>query len=54
MTHEVFNQPPLLEDYDSFGADRGLQHAVTRASGAGHSTRLHELGQRCGSAEVIG
>ncbi len=52
-THEVFNQPPPLENTNLFTGDRALVDAVTQAGAAGHAERLAALGQRCGSAEVI-
>ena len=52
-THEVFNQPPPLEDVNLFTGDRALGEAVAKAGGAAHAGRLAELGARCGSAEVI-
>ncbi|MGH8921665.1 MAG: DNA alkylation response protein, partial [Acidimicrobiales bacterium] len=52
-THEVLNQPPPLQDYDAFSADRALVEGVGR-EGAGWATdRLGELGRRAGSSEVI-
>lgn len=52
-THEVFNQPPPLEDYDLFGADPVLVDA-TVAAGAGWATDdLHRLGRLAGSPEAI-
>ena len=30
MTHEVLNQPPPLEGYDVFGADRALTDGAER------------------------
>ncbi len=53
-THEVTNQPPPFEDVDLFTSDRALTDAVDRAGGAKHAARLSALGQRVGSAEVIG
>ena len=53
-THEVFNQPPPLEDTNLFATDRALQDALRAAGGAGHVARLGALGARCGSAEAIG
>ncbi len=34
-THEVFNQPPPLEDYNPFDADRPLVEALRREGGVG-------------------
>ncbi|MEQ1725797.1 MAG: acyl-CoA dehydrogenase family protein [Sphingopyxis sp.] len=52
-THEVLNQPPLLENTNLFTGDRALAEAVASAGGAIHRERLVTLGARCGSAEVI-
>ncbi|PKP78608.1 MAG: isovaleryl-CoA dehydrogenase [Alphaproteobacteria bacterium HGW-Alphaproteobacteria-3] len=52
-THEVFNQPPPLEDVNLFTGDRALQEAVER-EGAGHArASLAKFGAVTGSAEVI-
>jgi len=53
-THEVFNQPPPLEDVNLFTSDRALAEAVAHAGGGIHDDRLAKLGARVGSAEVIG
>lgn len=52
-THDVFNQPPPLEDSNLFSGDKALADAVVKAGGAGLADRLSALGARCGSAEVI-
>jgi putative acyl-CoA dehydrogenase len=52
-THEVFNQPPPLEDVNLFTGDRALTDAVARAGGTAGRGRLTALGARVGSAEVI-
>jgi putative acyl-CoA dehydrogenase len=52
-THEVFNQPPPLENVNPFTGDRALVDAVASAGASDHAARLAALGQRCGSAEVI-
>lgn len=52
-THDVFNQPPPLENVSLFEGDRALVDAVMQAGAGEHVGRLTELGQRCGSAEVI-
>jgi putative acyl-CoA dehydrogenase len=52
-THDVTNQPPPLEDFNSFDTDRALKDAV-EINGAGpHLGALSAFGARCGSAEVI-
>lgn len=53
-THEVFNQPPPLEDVNFFNGDRTLTDCVVRAGGQSHQESLSRLGARCGSSEVIG
>jgi len=52
-THEVFNQPPALEDFNAFSSDRMLVAALARTGGAAHRAGLAALGARVGSAEVI-
>jgi putative acyl-CoA dehydrogenase len=52
-THDVLNQPPPLEDYDVYGADRALTEAVARHGAAWADERLHDLGRLAGSAECI-
>jgi putative acyl-CoA dehydrogenase len=52
-THTVTNQPPSLEGYDVYSADRVLQAAVDR-EGAGWATpALAELGRRAGDRDWI-
>ena len=52
-THEVFNQPPPLQDVNLFTGDRALQETVER-EGAGHArASLEKFGAVTGSAEVI-
>ncbi|MGB3410641.1 MAG: acyl-CoA dehydrogenase family protein [Microthrixaceae bacterium] len=53
-THEVFNQPPPLVDYDVFSADTSLVEAVTREGGVveGDKSEFAELGRLAGSAEA--
>lgn len=53
-THEVFNQPPPLEDVNLFTSDRALTDAVRHAGGEGHRQRLAAMGARAGSQEVMG
>jgi putative acyl-CoA dehydrogenase len=52
-THEVFNQPPPLEDYDVFAADEALVAGVEREGAAWALDELHDLGLRAGSPEAI-
>jgi putative acyl-CoA dehydrogenase len=51
-THEVFNQPPPLEDYDLYGTDPVLADAVAREGGAWADEDLHAFGRLAGSAET--
>jgi putative acyl-CoA dehydrogenase len=53
VTHEVLNQPPPLEGYDVFGADRALTEGTERHGASWAEKRLHELGDLAGSAECI-
>ena len=52
-THEVFNQPPPLADYDVFASDRALVEAVEREGGLWAKDRLSAFGRRLGRAETI-
>jgi putative acyl-CoA dehydrogenase len=52
-THEVFNQPPPLEDVNLFASDRALQDAVGR-EGAGEAREaLLAFGRVAGSARAF-
>src|SRR5580704_11628207 len=52
-THEVFNQPPPLVDYNLFTGDRVLAEAAER-EGAGHAVgELTRLGAILGTRETI-
>lgn len=53
-THEVFNQTPALENYNSYDSDPALQEAVRREGAAWAEDAIRAHGARCGSAEVIG
>ena len=53
-THEVFNQPPPLEDVNLFTSDLGLSDAVRRAGAQGHCPLHAAMGARAGSKEVLG
>ncbi len=53
-THDVFNQPPPLEDYDVFGSDRALSDGVIREGADWAVPSLTDLGRMAGSAEAIG
>ncbi|MBW8060572.1 MAG: DNA alkylation response protein [Solirubrobacterales bacterium] len=52
-THEVFNQPPPLEDYNPFDADRPLAEALRREGAEWAEGQARELGAICGSRQTI-
>lgn len=52
-THQVTNQPPLLQNYNLFGSDRALQSAIVREGAAWAVAELEDYGERCGKAETI-
>ena len=52
-THEVFNQPFALENYNSFLSDTALQEAVTREGAAWATADLTRFGAESGRAETI-
>ncbi|MCH8543651.1 MAG: acyl-CoA dehydrogenase family protein [Alcanivorax sp.] len=52
-THEVFNQAPVLQDYNAWDTDTALRDAVQRHGGGWAQERLSAHGARTGSAEVI-
>jgi putative acyl-CoA dehydrogenase len=52
-THEVFNQPPPLEDYNPFDADRPLVEALRREGADWAEEQAQELGAICGSHQTI-
>ena len=52
-THEVFNQAPPLEDYNSFDADRPLAEALRREGGEWAEGQAKELGAIAGSRQTI-
>src|SRR5579872_105917 len=52
-THEVFNQPPPLIDYNLFTGDRALQEAVSREGAGWAASALTAFGQTLGSAQTI-
>jgi putative acyl-CoA dehydrogenase len=52
-THEVFNQPPPLADYDVFAADAALVEALRREGAGWAEDELGELGRVAGSPEAI-
>jgi putative acyl-CoA dehydrogenase len=52
-THRVFNQPPPLEDYNLFDADRPLTEALRREGAEWAEEQARELGAICGSRQTI-
>ena len=52
-THEVFNQPPPLEDYNLYVQDLALQAAVQRHGGGWADSDLTEFGALAGRADII-
>jgi putative acyl-CoA dehydrogenase len=52
-THEVFNQPPPLVEYDLFSSDCALQEGIRREGADWAMPNLAAFGRRLGSAEVI-
>ncbi|WP_077529656.1 isovaleryl-CoA dehydrogenase [Vreelandella utahensis] len=52
-THEVFNQPPALEDYNLYREDRALQEAVRREGAARAESELDVYGAITGRSDVI-
>ncbi|HKF73388.1 MAG TPA: isovaleryl-CoA dehydrogenase [Stellaceae bacterium] len=52
-THEVFNQPPPLVDYNLFDSDRVLAEAVKREGAGWAAGELTTLGSKLGTRETI-
>jgi putative acyl-CoA dehydrogenase len=52
-THEVFNQPPALVDFNAFEFDVPLQSALERNGACAHRDQLAVFGKRVGSFEAI-
>ncbi|MFZ0605912.1 MAG: hypothetical protein WAN05_31955, partial [Roseiarcus sp.] len=50
-THEVFNQPVELADYNLYASDAALKAAVTREGAGWAADGLEAFGARAGSAE---
>jgi putative acyl-CoA dehydrogenase len=53
VTHEVTNQPPPLENFNSFDQDRPMVEALPREGAEWAAERAREWGKVCGSAQVI-
>ncbi|GGY56766.1 hypothetical protein GCM10011297_31870 [Bacterioplanes sanyensis] len=47
-THEVFNQPTALENFNAYQSDVALQHWTRVYGGDWASERLHAYGGLCG------
>lgn len=52
-THEVYNQPLALENYNAYLEDHALREAVTAQGADWAAPDLQRFGAICGSAEVI-
>ncbi len=52
-THEVFNQPPPLEDYNLFTSDTVLTETIAREGADWAAKNLEAFGAEIGSAEVL-
>ncbi|HEY1944113.1 MAG TPA: isovaleryl-CoA dehydrogenase [Roseiarcus sp.] len=52
-THEVFNQPFELADYNLFSGDAALREGLAREGAASAKAELEALGSRLGAAETL-
>ena len=52
-THDVFNQPPPLQDYDPLARDRALAEALRREGAAWAEEEVAAFGRRMASREAI-
>src|SRR5271165_3635715 len=52
-THEVFNQPVELTDYNLYDSDAALKEAVRREGAAWATSGLEAFGARAGSADSL-
>jgi putative acyl-CoA dehydrogenase len=52
-THEVFNQPPPLESYNAFEADRVLVEALRREGAGWAEESTRKLGAICGRPQTL-
>ncbi len=52
-THEVFNQPFELVDYNLFAGDAALKQGLAREGAGWASVELEKLGARLGAAETL-
>src|SRR5271166_4566681 len=53
VTHEVFNQPVELTDYNLFDSDAALKEAVKREGAEWATDGLEAFGARTGSADYL-
>src|SRR5574337_1429754 len=53
VTHEVFNQPVELTDFNLFASDAALMEAVRREGAGWAMDGLDKFGARAGSAEFL-
>ncbi|EMP54951.1 acyl-CoA dehydrogenase domain-containing protein [Marinobacter santoriniensis NKSG1] len=53
VTHDVFNQPPALQDYNLFEQDQALQEATVREGAAHAASDLQAFGALAGGADTI-
>ncbi len=52
-THDVFNQPPPLEDYNLCRSDPALVEALTREGAAAHAGAVDAYGAELGLSETL-
>jgi putative acyl-CoA dehydrogenase len=52
-THEVFNQPPPLEDYNPFATDQALTEALRREGAGWSEAEVSEYGRLMGSRDAL-
>ncbi len=52
-THEVFNQPPVLADYNLFDRDPALQDGLDQWASSSEAEKLHEFGAAVGSSQML-
>jgi len=51
-THEVTNQPPLLEDFNPFETDLALKEVITNSDAAKFAEKLTRFGEQVGSTKM--
>jgi putative acyl-CoA dehydrogenase len=52
-THEVLNQPPLLQDYDPVALDLALREGLRREGAGWAEAQVAELGRKSASREML-